>query len=255
MLHVKCRHLSLIFEGCRSNYGVCRSINKGNRSNWGCSSDSWEISTNTSKAQICIKKTQINNRSIPFQVLKRKRKAEDQKDKPPKKQKKELEKTNSLHPGPCSEEASYCVKLRKGQDKFLDVRQKLLKKFNTCVKWYVDKKIMDQKTLDKLKRRNETKSHKPCGKSFWMCMPSMCENLANVFQSPLFLFSSAASQKLIPHFCPPKNNPPILIAYSHSHFVFLELKDPLLFPSPIILKSWRQLNSPEALKWEANILL
>ena len=81
-------------------------------------------------------------------------------------------------------------------------------------------------------------------------MPSMGEPLANAFQRPLFFFYSAASQTFFPHFCPPNDNPPIFIAYSHSHFVVLELKDPLLFPSPFLLKTWRKLASPEASKWE-----
>lgn len=145
---------------------------------------------------------------------------------------------------------SYCLKLGKGQDNFMEVRQKLLDELNTRGKWYVDKEIMDQQTLDELKERTEVQSNKPCGKRFWMCMPSMGEPLANAFQSPLFFFSSASSQTFLPHFCPPNNNPPIFLAYSNSHFSVLELKDPLLFPSPILLKTWRQLASPEALKWE-----
>ncbi|KNZ48782.1 hypothetical protein VP01_5416g2 [Puccinia sorghi] len=35
-----------------------------------------------------------------------------------------------------------------------------------------------------------------------------------------------------------------------SQFSVLELKDPLLFPSPILLNTWRQVASPEALKWK-----
>ncbi|KNZ53405.1 hypothetical protein VP01_3249g2 [Puccinia sorghi] len=34
--------------------------------------------------------------------------------------------------------------------------------------------------------RTKLKSKNPCGQSFWMCMPSMGETLANAFQSPIF---------------------------------------------------------------------
>ena len=47
---------------------------------------------------------------------------------------------------------SYCVKLGKGQDNSMEVHQKLLDKLNTRGKWYVDKEIMDQETLEELKR-------------------------------------------------------------------------------------------------------
>ncbi|KNZ55505.1 hypothetical protein VP01_265g7 [Puccinia sorghi] len=47
---------------------------------------------------------------------------------------------------------------------------------------------------------------------FSMCMPSMVEPVANVFQSPLFFFSSSASQNFPLHFWPPDNNPSIFIA-------------------------------------------
>ncbi|KNZ61731.1 hypothetical protein VP01_1365g1 [Puccinia sorghi] len=39
----------------------------------------------------------------------------------------------------------------------------------------------------------------------------------------------------------------VLLAYSNSQFSVLELKEPLLVPSPILLNSWRQLAPPEAL--------
>ena len=42
---------------------------------------------------------------------------------------------------------SYCVKLGKGQDNFMEVCQKLLDKLNTHGKWYFDQEIMDQETL------------------------------------------------------------------------------------------------------------
>ncbi|KNZ57303.1 hypothetical protein VP01_218g1 [Puccinia sorghi] len=73
-------------------------------------------------------------------------------------------------------------------------------------------------TNNKLKRRTEVKSNKPCGQSFWMCMPSIGEPLANVFQSPLFVFSSAESQKFLPHFFPANNNSPIFIAFRQYQF-------------------------------------
>ncbi|KNZ55968.1 hypothetical protein VP01_2530g3, partial [Puccinia sorghi] len=41
------------------------------------------------------------------------------------------------------------------QENFMEVHQKLLAVFNTCGKWYVDQEIMDQETLDKLKRKTE----------------------------------------------------------------------------------------------------
>ncbi|KNZ48127.1 uncharacterized protein VP01_588g3 [Puccinia sorghi] len=50
---------------------------------------------------------------------------------------------------------------------------------------------------------------------------------------PIFFFSSASSQKFLPHFFPPNNKTPIFLAYSNFHFQVLELKDPLLFPFPI----------------------
>ena len=86
-------------------------------------------------------------------------------------------------------------------------------------KWYFDKEIMDQETLEELKRRTQVQSNKSCSQSFWMCMPSMGEPLANAFQCPLFLFSSTSSQTFIPHFCTPNNNHPIFIAYSNSHLI------------------------------------
>ena len=127
----------------------------------------------------------------------------------------------------------------------MEVRQKLPDELNSRGKWYVNKEIMDEGTLTELKSSTEVTSNKSCSKRFWMCMPSMGEPLANAFQRPLFFFYSAASQTFFPHFCPP-----IFIAYSHSHFVVLELKDPLLFPSPFLLKTWRKLASQEASKWE-----
>ena len=145
---------------------------------------------------------------------------------------------------------SYCVKLGKGQDNYMEVRQKLLDELNTRGKWYVDKEVMDQETLDELKKRTQVRSNKSCGRSFWMCMPSMGEPLANDFECPLFFFSSSSSQTFLPHFCPPNNNPPIFLAFSNSHFTVLELKDPLLFPAPILLKSWGEVASPEALQWK-----
>ncbi|KNZ63309.1 hypothetical protein VP01_1160g2 [Puccinia sorghi] len=78
--------------------------------------------------------------------------------------------------------------LGKYKENFMEVCQKLLEKLNTHGKWYVNKQIMDQKTITKLKRRTEFNSKKPCGRGFWMCMPSMGEPLANAFQLLLFCF-------------------------------------------------------------------
>ena len=58
---------------------------------------------------------------------------------------------------------SYCVKLVKGQDNYMEVCQKLLDKLNTRGKWYVDKEVMDQETLDELKKRTQVRSNKSCG--------------------------------------------------------------------------------------------
>ncbi|KNZ50684.1 hypothetical protein VP01_4291g1 [Puccinia sorghi] len=46
------------------------------------------------------------------------------------------------------------------------------------------------------------------------------------------------------------NPSPIFHAYRNSQFSVLELQEPLIFPSPICLKSRIKLASPEALKWE-----
>ena len=43
---------------------------------------------------------------------------------------------------------------------------------------------------------------------------------------------------------------PHFSAFSNSHISVLELKDPLVFTAPILLKIWGELASPEALQWK-----
>ena len=48
--------------------------------------------------------------------------------------------------------------------------------------------------------------------------------------------------------CPPNNNPPIFIAFTSANFVIVWLKDPLLFPAPILQIEWEVEADPEALE-------
>ncbi|KNZ55651.1 hypothetical protein VP01_2622g1 [Puccinia sorghi] len=67
---------------------------------------------------------------------------------------------------------------------------------------------MDQESLTKLKGRAEVTSNKPCGRSLWVCIPSIGETFADVFQSNIFFSSSSLSKTIFLYFYPPKNTPP-----------------------------------------------
>ncbi|KNZ45971.1 hypothetical protein VP01_7658g1 [Puccinia sorghi] len=98
-----------------------------------------------------------------------------------------------------------------------------------CLVFYFLKRL--GKVKINLWKITEINSNKACGPRFWMCMPSMGEDLADAFYSSLFSFCSAASQTFLPHLLPPKNNHLIFLAYSNSHYSVLEQKDPLFsFP-------------------------
>jgi hypothetical protein len=84
----------------------------------------------------------------------------------------------------------------------------------------------------------------------WMCMPSMGDPIANAFNCPVFFFSQSISQTFFPTRCPPNNNTPIFIAFTSSHFVVVWLKNPLLFPAPILQIDWEVAAEPEALEWK-----
>ena len=91
---------------------------------------------------------------------------------------------------------------------------------------------------------------KKCNPPNWMCMPSMGDPLANAFKCPVFFFSRTTSYSFFPAMCPPNNNPPIFLAYSYSHFVVVQLKNPLLFPAPNVQIDWEVAADPEALEWK-----
>jgi hypothetical protein len=65
-------------------------------------------------------------------------------------------------------------------------------------------------------------------------------------------FSSSLNMglKVLPYFCPP-----ICIAHVPSHFVALEMFNPLYFPAPQLLYDWKEDALPEALPWENKFLL
>jgi hypothetical protein len=65
-------------------------------------------------------------------------------------------------------------------------------------------------------------------------MPSMGDPIANAFNFPVFFFSQFISHTFFLAMCPPNNNPPIFIAFTSSHFVVVWLKNPLLFPAPVL---------------------
>ncbi|KNZ48438.1 hypothetical protein VP01_5673g1 [Puccinia sorghi] len=85
-------------------------------------------------------------------------------------------------------------------------------------------------------------------KEMWMVMLAMAGPMANAFKRAIFFFSPSYSHAALSHF---PNNPPIIIALisSRKHYVVLELKDHLPFPSPRPLSNRHMPPSNQALGW------
>jgi hypothetical protein len=81
-------------------------------------------------------------------------------------------------------------------------------------------------------------------------MPTMGDPLANAFNRPVFFFSKIHSQTFFPANGHPHDKPPIFIAYSGSHFVVVQLKNPLLFPAPAVQLDWEVAAEPLAMEWK-----
>ena len=144
--------------------------------------------------------------------------------------------------------ASYC--LGRGEDNYFQIRNELHEDVEKRAEWYLEKNYLSKvkATLTRIKTSKEG----PCSKAHWMSMPTTGDLLANAFETPVFFWSTSYSQTFFPHFIPPNNNPPIFLAFLSplSHFAAVELKDPLHFPAPQVLKQWRISAVPEALAWE-----
>ena len=91
---------------------------------------------------------------------------------------------------------------------------------------------------------------KQCNPPNWMTMPGMGDPIANVFSFPVFFFSHSYSQTCFPAMFPPKDNPPIFINFSGTHFVAVWLKNPLLFPAPSVQIYWEIAAEQEAIDWQ-----
>ena len=138
---------------------------------------------------------------------------------------------------------------------FLKVRSELVNKINRRKLFYIQTGgFRNPQELEECLVRINTHSPEPVGKEHWMAMPMNAEPLANAFSTPVFYFSTSGSFGFFPHFTPANNNPPIFIAFipEQSHFVALQLKDPLNFPFPypIGLNSWIKHSDFRVRNWQ-----
>jgi hypothetical protein len=123
------------------------------------------------------------------------------------------------------------------------IRQALIDEITNRREWYVQKQIFHR--IDRMLDSLKVYTPGPCSVDKWMSMPSLGEAMANAFETAVFFFSQHGSQSFLPYFCPP-----IFIAHVPSHFVALEMFDPVYFPAPRLLDDWKQEAVPEALPWE-----
>ena len=135
-----------------------------------------------------------------------------------------------------------------GQGDFLAIQEELHQHILDNRAFYEDNRYFTD-VGNMLKRIHFPDPKKNCFESNCMSMPSMGDPLANAFERPVFFFCQTYSQTVFPTSCPPNNNPPIFIAFFSSHFFVSEMKYPLLFPAPQLLKNWEGFAAPEALAW------
>ena len=139
--------------------------------------------------------------------------------------------------------------MERGQDAYMEIRKELYNNIQAQSKFYLNQRFFHN--LEHTAEQIWVENNKPCGINHWMSMPTTGHLLVELYNRPVFYFSSAWSQSFFPSSTSPNNNPPIFLALTSSwHFVALKMEDKKLYPAPQYEKNWEQLASPEALKWK-----
>ncbi|KNZ54000.1 uncharacterized protein VP01_307g4 [Puccinia sorghi] len=82
---------------------------------------------------------------------------------------------------------------------------------------------------------------KTCGISHWISMPTTGNLLVELYNRPVFYFSSSWSQSSFPSSTSPNNNPPIFLALTSTwHFLALKMEDETFLPAPQYKKNWEK---------------
>ncbi|OAV89344.1 hypothetical protein PTTG_28718 [Puccinia triticina 1-1 BBBD Race 1] len=142
--------------------------------------------------------------------------------------------------------------LGRSQDSFMEIRQKIVEEIKHRNEFYSHPGVLAHFTVQSLLNSIGTKSSCPCGRSHWLRAPDTFQIMANAFETPVIVYERGNSYVCFPHFCPPNDNPPIVIGKipGINHVYSLKLKPDHNIPFPKGLQVWSQSASPEALAWE-----
>jgi hypothetical protein len=143
--------------------------------------------------------------------------------------------------------------LHQDQDQWPKIREEVANQISSKEEHYEDNLlVLNVKAALKCIKFEvpEDEEDQSCRAENWMSLPSTSYALADLYQRPFFFFSKSWSETMLPSFSPPNNKPPFFIALLGNHIMFLELKNPSLFPAPQLAAEWTRYASQEALAWK-----